>query len=117
MAAKYALTVQVETYDFNGEFYLLGEGHDTPGDVLEYVAKDHILRIDQARHVGSYLMNVLKTGDNASDSEYKAWDSDIDCGIHADISHQRFSFWAGDEMVKFTQPTETQIAKKADELR
>lgn len=118
MTAKHTLTVRVETYEYEGEFYILGEEYDTPAEVLEYVAGSHILRIDQTRHVESYLLDVLKSGENASEAEYNKWDSDFDCGIHADIYYQRFSFWAGDDMVEINQePTEATILDKADNLR
>jgi hypothetical protein len=118
MTAKYTLTVRVETYEYEGEFYILGEGYDTPAEVLEYVAGDHILRIDRTRHVESYLLDVLKQGENASESEYEEWGSDLDCGIHADIYYQRFSFWAGDNLVEINQePSEATILDKADNLR
>jgi hypothetical protein len=48
MTEPYALVVQLESHEYYGEFYLVGEGYGTPAEVLENVAGDHLLRISDA---------------------------------------------------------------------
>ncbi|SEH54221.1 hypothetical protein SAMN05192561_105158 [Halopenitus malekzadehii] len=47
MIETYALTIGVESYEYDGEFYIVGEGHRTPSEVLQHVAGNHILLLDQ----------------------------------------------------------------------
>jgi len=86
MTKRYALRVSLESYKFDGEFYFIGDGYGTPADVLRHVGADHIMRIDQTKHVASYLIDVLQEAENVSEDEYEAWDADVSCGIHADVS-------------------------------
>lgn len=116
MTDTYALSVRLDTYEYEGEFYVVGEGYGTPSDVLQHVASDHILAIDQTRHIEEYLLDVLKEGENTSKSEYEKLDAE--CGIHADVYYQRFSFWTGDEVIEIGQnPTEMEIESIASDLR
>ena len=64
MASTYALRVQVESHEYDGEFYLVGDGYGTPADVLDNVAADHLLRIANAPRIEEYLLDVLKHGEN-----------------------------------------------------
>jgi hypothetical protein len=63
MSDTYALTIVVESYEFSGEFYLVGEGHGTGEEVLKYVATDHILAMKQRPHVAEYLLETLQAGE------------------------------------------------------
>ena len=54
----------------------------------------------QRPHVAEYLLETLQEGDNASKSEYEQTDPDVVCGVHSDVDHQRFRFWAGDHTVE-----------------
>lgn len=118
MTATYALSIRLETYEYEGEFYIVGDGYETPGDVLQHVAADHILAIDRTHHVEQYLLDVLNAGTNTSETAYKTLDADIACGLHADVYYQRFSFWTGDKVVEIGHnPTESTLASIADDLR
>ena len=118
MTDTYTLTVSFESYDYDGEFYLLGEGYGTPSEVLQHVAADHILRIDEAYVVEEYLLDVLKAGENTRKDEYDAVDADVECGIHFDVDYQRFSFWAGDRVFEIGErPTKSSLEEMADDLR
>jgi hypothetical protein len=41
MGDTYALRVQVESHEYDGEFYLVGDGYETPADVLQSVRLRH----------------------------------------------------------------------------
>ena len=84
MAETYALRVQVESHEYDGGFYLVGEGYGTPADVLDNVAADHLLRIANAPRIEEYLLDVLKHGENTGKAEYEATDSDVECWIHTE---------------------------------
>lgn len=117
MAERYAFRVSLESYDFEGEFYFVGEGHGTPAEVLRHVGTDHIMRIDQTKDVTSYLIDVLQEAENVSEDEYEAWDADVSCGIHADVSHWKYSFWTGERVVQIgREPTREQLREIADSL-
>lgn len=47
MTERYSVRVSLESYESEGEFYLVGNGHGTPADALRHVGADHIMRIDQ----------------------------------------------------------------------
>ena len=118
MAEMYALTIGVESYEYDGEFYIVGEGYGTPSEVLQHVAADHILRISQARHIGEYLLDVLQSGENVSEAEYETVAADVECGIHVDVDYQRFAFWMGDEVVEIgEQPTKVELNEMAEKIR
>ena len=118
MAETYALRVQVESHKYDGEFYLVGDGYGTPADVLDNVAADHLLRIANARRIEEYLLDVLKHGENTSEVEYEATDSDTECWIHVDVSYQRYAFGVGDRVFEFTgEPTKSEIASTVAELQ
>ena len=118
MAETYALLVQIESHEYYGEFYLVGDGCGTPAEVLESVAGDHLLRISDAIHIEEYLLDVLNQGQNASKSEYDATDADVECWIHTDVAHRRYAFGWDDTMREFTgEPTENDIASKVEELQ
>lgn len=118
MAEIYALTIGVESYEYDGEFYIVGEGYGTPSEVLQHIAADHILRIVQARHIEEYLLNVLQSGENVSEAEYETVAADVECGIHADVDYQRFAFWMGDEVVEIGErPTKAELNEMADKIR
>jgi hypothetical protein len=57
MADTYALSITVQSYDYDGEFYFVGEGYSTGGAVLKHVATDHILAMKQRPHVAEYLQS------------------------------------------------------------
>jgi len=95
MAETYAIRVQVESHEYDGEFYLVGEGYGTPADVLDNVAADHLLRIANAPRIEEYLLDVLKHGENTGKAEYDPTDSDVECWIHVDVSYRRYAFGVG----------------------
>lgn len=114
----YALTIRFESYEYRGEFYLVGEGYGTPGDILQHVAADHILRIDATSRTEEYLLSVLNAGINVGKAEYEQLDADIECSIHVDVYYQRFAFWTGERTVKIGRnPTENQLNTLAEDLR
>ena len=116
--SAYRLSVSIESHNAQGEFYLVGKGYETAGGVLEYVAADHILRISNYKYIESYLLEVLSEGENVSEDTYEATDADISCGVHADVSYQKFSFWAGDDMREIgREPTESDLKSLADDFR
>ncbi|WP_435079132.1 hypothetical protein [Halococcus sp. AFM35] len=118
MGETYALLVQIESHEYYGEFYLVGEGYGTPAEVLEYVAGDHLLRMSDALRIEEYLLDVLNEGKNASKDEYDATDADIECWIHGDVSYRRYAFGWDDTMTEFTEePTESEIASKVEDLQ
>jgi hypothetical protein len=80
MTERYAFRVSLESYEFEGEFYLVGEGYGTPADVLRHVGTDHTLRMDQTKDVSSYLIDVLQEAENVSEDEYEAWDAEFRVG-------------------------------------
>jgi hypothetical protein len=90
MAEMYALVVRIESHEYYGEFYFIGEGYGTPGEVLKYIAGDHLLRMSDAYRIEEYLLDVLNEGENASKDEYKAMDADIKCWIHVDVDEEVF---------------------------
>jgi len=86
--------------------------------VLEHVAADHIMAIERTPHIEEYLLDVLKTGENVSESVYEEANTDVECGIHVDVDYRRISFWAGDDMVEITsQPTNAELEAIAADLR
>jgi hypothetical protein len=118
MTVTYALTVQIESYGYYGEFYLIGEGYDTPADVLEHVAADHLLRISNESGIEQYLLDVLQEGANASSDEYDSIDADVECWIHVDVYYRRYSFGAGDTLIEIEdEPTRSRLESIADDLR
>ena len=118
MAETYALLVQIESHEYYGEFYLVGEGYGTLAEVLEYVAGDHLLRMSDAPRIEEYLLDVLSEGKNASKDEYDATDADVECWIHGDVSYRRYTFGWDDTMTEFTEePTESEIASKVEDLQ
>ena len=118
MADTYALRVQVESHGYDGEFYLVGDGYGTPADVLDNVAADHLLRIANARRIEEYLLDVLKHGENTSEVEYEATDSDIACWIHVDVAYQRYAFGVGDRVLEFSgEPIKSEIASTVTQLQ
>ena len=118
MTETYALTIGVESYEYDGEFYIVGEGHGTPSEVLQHVAADHILRIARVRHIEEYLLDVLQTGENVSEAEYETVAADVECGIHFDGYYQRFAFWMGDEVIEIgEQPTKAELNEIAEKIR
>jgi hypothetical protein len=117
MTETYALVVRIESHEYYGEFYLVGEGYGTPAEVLEYVAGDHLLRMSDAYRIEEYLLNMLNEGENASKDEYKAIDADIECWIHTDVDYRRYTFGTNGRMVEFSgELTESEIASKVKQL-
>lgn len=117
MTKTYTLSIYVESYEFGGEFYLVGQGYDTGGEVLKHVAADHILAMEQRPHAAEYLLETLQDGENVSKSEYEQTEPDIACGLHFDVDHQQFRFWAGDDAVEIgRQPTKSKLRSMADNL-
>jgi len=117
MSATYALRIAVESYEFDGEFYLLGDRYNTGEAVLKHVATDHILAMKQRPHVAEYLLETLRDGENVSESQYKQADPDVPCGLHFDVDHQQFRFWVGDYGVEIgSQPTKSELRSIAEDL-
>ena len=117
MADTYALSITVQSYDYDGEFYLVGEGYGTGEAVLKHVATDHILAMKQRPHVAEYLLETLQDGSNVSKSRYNQADADVSCGLHFDVDHQQFRFWVGDRGVEIgSQPTKSELRSIADDL-
>lgn len=117
MAATYALVVKLESYEFGGEFYLLGDRYETPREVFEHVATDHLLRIQQAEAIEDYLLDVLNEGANAGKDEYEAADPAVECWIHVDVYHRSYSFWTGDHVVEIEgEPTAEKLESIAGNL-
>ncbi|WP_123622736.1 hypothetical protein [Halorubrum sp. CSM-61] len=118
MAETYALRVQVGSHEYDGEFYLVGNGYGAPADVLDHVAADHLLRIANAPRIEEYLLDVLKHGENTGEAEYKRTDSDVECWIHVDVSYQRYAFGVGDSVFEFSsEPTKSEIASTVTQLQ
>ena len=110
MAETYALCVQIESHEYDGEFYFMGDGYGTPAEVLDNVAGDHLLRITNTSCIEAYLLDELKEGRNTSETEYEATDTDVECWIHVDVSYRRYAFGVGDRVIQFTgQPTKSDI--------
>lgn len=117
MAGTYTLTVRIDSYDFAGEFYFVGEGYGTGEEVLKHVATDHILAMKQRPHVSEYLLETLQSGENVNESEYRQADSDVSCGLYFGIDHQQFRFWVGDHTVEIgRQPTKSELRSIAEDL-
>jgi len=118
MAEMYALHVQVESHEYDGEFYLVGEGYGTPADVLDNIAADHLLRIANTPRIEEYLLDVLKHGENTGEAEYEATDSDVECWIRVDVSYRRYAFGVGDKVFEFSgEPTKSEIASTVTQLQ
>jgi len=117
MADTYTLSITVQSYDFDGEFYFVGEGYGTGEEVLKHVATDHILAMKQRPHVAEYLLETLQDGSNVSKSRYNQADSDVSCGLHFDVDHQQFRFWVGDHGVEIgSRPTKSELRSIAEDL-
>jgi hypothetical protein len=117
MGDTYTLSITIESYEFSGEFYLVGDGYSTGEEVLKHVATDHILAMKQRPHVAEYLLETLQEGVNVSESRYKQADPDISCGLHFDVNHQQFHFWIDDYGVEIgRQPTRSELRSIADDL-
>ncbi|PSQ62480.1 MAG: hypothetical protein BRD21_06010 [Halobacteriales archaeon SW_8_66_22] len=117
MSDTYALSITIESYEFSGEFYLVGEGYDTGEEVLKHIATDHILAMKQRPHVAEYLLETLHEGENVSKSEYEQADSTVSCGLHFDVDHHQFRFWVGDHTVNIgSQPTKSELRSIAEDL-
>lgn len=113
----YSLVVSLESHEYTGDFYFVGDEYETPGDVLEHVAADHIHTIEQSRRIESYLLKVLGTGENASRAEYKAADPDVECRLHVNLNYGRYWFDTGDEQLELPiQATRAAIQQVADRL-
>ena len=118
MTETYALRVQIESHEYDGEFSLVGEGLGTPAEVLDHVAADHLLRIAKASCIEEYLLDVLKRGENASEDEYDATDADVECWIHVHVPYRKYAFGVDDRIVQFTgEPTEGEIASTVSQLQ
>lgn len=117
MGDTYTLTITIEAHEYYGEFYFVGDGYGTGAEVLKHVAADHIMAMKQRPHVEEYLLETLREGENASEAKYDRADPDVACGVHFDVSYQRFSFWAGDHTVEIgDRPTESDIRSIAEGL-
>jgi hypothetical protein len=117
MTDTYALTIRIESYEFDGEFYLVGEGYGTGEAILKHVAADHILTMKNRPHVAEYLLETLREGDNVSHSKYEQAEPDISCGLHFDVDHHQFRFWVGDYTVNLgRQPTKSELRSIAGDL-
>lgn len=117
MSGTYTLTITIEAHEYYGEFYFVGDGYRTGEEVLKYVAADHIMAMEQRPHVEEYLLETLQEGENASKAEYDQADPDVACGVHFDVSYQRFAFWVGDHTVEIEgRPTESEIRSIAEGL-
>ena len=118
MAETYTLCVQIESHEYYGEFYLVGEGYGTPADVLDNVAADHLLRIANVSRIEEYLLDVLKRGENTGEAEYNATDSGVECWIRVDVSYQKYTFGVGDKVFEFSgEPTKSAIASTVTQLQ
>jgi hypothetical protein len=117
MSDTYTLSITIESYEFSGEFYLVGDGYNTGGEVLEHVGTEHILAMKQRPHVADYLLETLQDGENVSKSEYQQTDPTVSCGLHFDVDHQRFRFWVDDYTVDIgSQPTQNELRSLAEDL-
>lgn len=117
MTDTYELVVHLESYEFDSEFYLVGKGSETPGDVLMDVAADHIYAIERRRPLHEYLLDVLQTGETVSRAEYEAADPDVECRLHVDVYYGRYWFETGDERLELPiQPTRAAIEQVVDGL-
>lgn len=113
----YSLVVSLESHEYAGDFYFIGDEYQTPGDVLEHVAADHIHAIERRRRIEEYLLGMLGTGENASQAEYEAAEPDIECRLHIDVNYGRFWFDTGDEQFELPiQPTRAAIEEVAHRL-
>lgn len=118
MSDTYALTIRVESYEYEGEFYLVGEGHSTPRDVLQHVVADHIRAIERTRHIEQYLLDVLKEGKNVSRTEFEEVDAEVEFGMHVDAYYQQFAFWVDDRMFEIEGPNiDSELESIAEDLR
>jgi hypothetical protein len=100
MADTYALTIRIESYEYSGDIYIVGEGHTTPQEVLQHVAADQIVAIETATSLTQYLLDLLEQGGTVSSDEYDAFDADLECSLYADVYYHRFSFWTGEKQVE-----------------
>ncbi|MFB6244566.1 MAG: hypothetical protein ABEH80_10735 [Halobaculum sp.] len=117
MVDTYALSVRIDSYEFGGEFYFVGEGYGTAEAVLKHVATDQILAMKRRPHVAEYLLETLRDGENVSKSTYEQADPDVSCGLHFDVDHQQFRFWGGDHTVEIgSRPTKSELRSIADDL-
>ena len=117
MSNTYARRITIESYEFRGEFYLVGEGHGNGEEVLKHVATDHILAMKQRPDVAEYLIETLQDGENVSKSEYEQADPDVSCGVYFDVDHQQFRFWVDDHGIEIgSQPTESELHSIAEGL-
>lgn len=117
MTKTYALSIHVESYKFDGEFYLIGDGYGTGEEVLKQVATDHILAMKQRPHVAEYLLETLQDDENVSKSEYEQGDPDVSCGLSFDVDQQEFRFWVGDYGVEIgSHPTKSELRSIAEDL-
>lgn len=117
MPDTYTLTIVIDSYEFNGEFYLVGDGCGTGKEVLSHVASDHILAMKNRPHVAEYLLETLQSGENVSKAAYEETDADVSCGVTFAANHQEFSFWVGDHTVHIGgQPTQSELSAIAEEL-
>ena len=118
MPDTYALTVRVDSYEYEGEFYLVGEGYEPPSEVLQHVASDHIKAIDRTRHIEQYLLDVLNDGENVPRTEFEESDADVECEMYADVYYQRFSFSVDERVYRIDGPhIESELESIADDLR
>ena len=117
MSDTYALSITIESYEYRGEFYLVGNGYDTGEEILKHVAADHIVAMKQRPHVAQYLLETLQDGENVSKSEYQQTDPAVSCGLHFDVNHHRFRFWIDDYTVDIgRQPTKSDLRSIAEDL-
>lgn len=117
MTDTYSLSIRIDSYEFGGEFYLLGEGYKTGEKVLKHIVTDHVLAMKQRPHVAEYLLETLQDGENVGKSEYEQAEPDVSCGLHFDVDHQQFGFWVGDYDVELgSHPTKSELRSIAEDL-
>jgi hypothetical protein len=117
MTDAYAVTVRLESYEYRGEFYLVGEGCRTPSEVSRHVAAEHLLRIAAVEAVEQYLFDVLHEGETVGEAAYDAFAAAVECWVHVDTYHRLFSFGSDEYEIEIDGVhTETKLEEIAAEL-
>lgn len=117
MTDTYALTIHIESYEYRGEYYILGEGHATASEVLQHVAADHIAAITVDEPFVQYLLDLLEEGKTVGKDEYEGFDADIECSLYVDTYYQKFSFGTGERQVELgRRPSRSHIETVSENL-
>lgn len=117
MTGAYRIRIRVESYEYTGEFYLVGDLYHSAANIFKHVVAEHMQAIGRPRHIEQYLLDVLTEGENVSKTEYEAANVEFEFEIYADVYYERFTVRTVDRRFEIDgPPTAIEIDSIAVEL-